>query len=397
MLAYFDCFAGISGDMTLGALVDLGVPLDWLRDRLRSIPLTNFDLVLSPVQRNGMHAALVEVEASDDKTSRNFSQIRSMIENSPLADAVKSTSLQVFQKLAQAEAHIHSCSLEQIHFHEVGGIDAIADIVGTALGLEYLGIKKIIASPLPLGKGFVTCRHGKLPVPAPATLKILEGLPVYGTDIPYELVTPTGAAIIATVAQVFGAMPDMILHAIGYGAGQRNLAERPNLLRIITGSEPYTATETSETLQEDQVEIIETNIDDMNPELFGHLMDRLFEDGALDVYWIPIYMKKNRPGTMLQVLCKFDRRDILINRILTETTTLGVRYETLHRRLLGRESMEVRTSYGVIAVKRVRDLQGNFRIIPEYEACRKIAREQNVPLRSVYETVARETAHENDD
>ncbi|UCD78703.1 MAG: nickel pincer cofactor biosynthesis protein LarC [Desulfobacterales bacterium] len=390
MLAYFDCFAGISGDMTLGALVDLGVPLDWLRDRLKSIPLTDFDLALTSVHRNGIHAALVKVEASDDEISRNFLQIRSMIENSPLTDPVKSVSLQVFQRLAQAEASIHSCSIEQVHFHEVGGIDAIVDVVGTALGLEYLGIKKIIASPLPLGKGFVTCRHGKLPVPAPATLRILKGVPVYGTDIPYELVTPTGAAIIAGVAQRFGAMPDMILHAIGYGAGQRDLAARPNLLRVITGNEPHTVTETSEALQEDQVEIIETNIDDMNPELFGHLMDRLFEDGALDVYWIPIYMKKNRPGTMLQVLCKIDRRDALIHRILTETTTLGVRYDVLRRRLLERESMEVRTSYGAIAVKRIKDPKGNFRIIPEYEACRKIAREHDVPLRSVYETVTRE-------
>jgi len=391
MLAYFDCFAGISGDMTLGALIDLGVPLDWLKDQLKSIPLTNFDLALTSVHRNGIHAARVEVEASDDKTSRNFSQIRSMVEGSPLADSVKSTSLQVFRKLAQAEAHIHSCSLEQVHFHEVGGTDAIVDIVGTALGLEYMGIKKIIASPLPLGKGFVACRHGKLPVPAPATLGILEGVPVYGTEIPHELVTPTGAAIVASVAQGFGALPDMIVHAIGYGAGQRELLERPNLLRIITGSESRTAPETSEALQEDQIEIVETNIDDMNPELFGHLMDRLFEDGALDVYWIPIYMKKNRPGTMLQVLCRNERRDILIHRILSESTTLGVRYYPIRRRLLERESVEVKTTYGVIAVKRIKDPQGNIRIIPEYEVCRKIAFEQNVPLRIVYETVARET------
>jgi hypothetical protein len=193
------------------------------------------------------------------------------------------------------------------------------------------------------------------------------------------------------VAQGFGALPDMIVHAIGYGAGQRELLERPNLLRIITGSEPRTAPETSEALQEDQIEIVETNIDDMNPELFGHLMDRLFEDGALDVYWIPIYMKKNRPGTMLQVLCRNERRDILIHRILSETTTLGVRYYPIRRRLLERESVEVKTSYGVIAVKRIKDPQGNIRIIPEYEVCRKIALEQNVPLRIVYEKVARET------
>ncbi len=284
-----------------------------------------------------------------------------------------------------------------MHFHEVGGIDAIVDIVGTALGLEYLGIKKIVASHIPLGKGFVTCRHGKLPVPAPATLGILEGVPVYGTDIPYEFVTPTGAAIIVTLAQKFGAMPNMIVSGIGYGAGQRDLEDGPNLLRIIIGSGSETAADLPGELQEDQISIIETCIDDMNPELFGYLMDRLFADGALDVYWIPIYMKKNRPGTMLQVLCKDDGKDILIRRILTETTTLGVRYYTSRRRLLWRDHIEVMTDYGTISVKRVKDPQGNIRIVPEYEVCQKIALEHNIPLRVVYETVAREAAEKNDE
>ncbi len=395
MLAYFDCFSGISGDMTLGALVDLGVPVEWLMDQLSSMPLENFDVAVTSAHRNGIHAKLVHVAAIDDKTSRNFSQIRTLIENSPLTDTVKSTSLQIFQKLAEAEARIHSCSPEEVHFHEVGGIDAVVDIVGTALGLEYLAIKKIIASPIPLGKGFVTCSHGKLPVPAPATLGILKDVPVYGTTIPHELVTPTGAAIITALAQGFGAMPDMVIKKIGYGAGQRDLADRPNLLRIIQGNVSQTATEMPEELQEDQIEIIETSIDDMNPELFGHLMERLFEDGALDVYWIPIYMKKNRPGTMLQVLCKHDRRDILIQRILSETTTLGVRYYESRRRLLWRDQLEIETSYGKIAVKRVKDPHGNIRIIPEYEVCQKIAREHDLPLRIVYDTVAREAAIED--
>ncbi len=397
MLAYFDCFSGISGDMTLGALVDLGVPIEWLQDQLGRLPLQNFDVSVTSVHRNGIHAKLVQVAVVDDHTSRNFSQIRTLIENSPLTDRVKSTSLQIFQKLAEAEARIHSCSLEEVHFHEVGGIDAIVDIVGTALGLEYLAIHKIIASPIPLGKGFVTCSHGKLPVPVPATLGILKNIPVYGTTIPHELVTPTGAAIISASAQGFAAMPDMIIRKIGYGAGQRDLSERPNLLRIILGSEPQAATGLSEEIQEDRIEIIETSIDDMNPELFGHLMDRLFEDGALDVCWIPIYMKKNRPGTMLQVLCKSDKRDILIHRILSESTTLGIRYYESRRRLLWRDQLEVETSYGKIAVKRAKDPQGNIRIIPEYEVCRKIAREQDLPLRVVYDTVAREAAINNED
>jgi uncharacterized protein (TIGR00299 family) protein len=392
MLAYFDCFSGISGDMTLGALVDLGVPLNWLTDQLRRLPLENFDVKVTSAHRNGIHAKFVKVEAFDDRAARNFSQIRTLIENSPLTDLVKSTSLQIFQKLAEAEARIHSCSIDAVHFHEVGGIDAIVDIVGTALGLEYLAIKKIIASPIPLGKGFVTCSHGELPVPVPATLGILKGVPVYGTTVPHELVTPTGAAIISASAQGFEAMPDMVIEKIGYGAGQRDLADRPNLLRIILGNEPQTATGLSEGLLEDRIEIIETSIDDMNPELFGHLMDRLFEDGALDVCWIPIYMKKNRPATMLQVLCKNDRRDILIYRILSETTTLGVRYYESGRRLLWRDQLEIETSYGKIVVKRVKDPQGNIRIIPEYEVCQKIARQQDIPLRIVYDTVAREAA-----
>ena len=392
MLAYFDCFSGISGDMTLGALMDLGVPLKFIKERLRSIPLEDFDIAVTAVQRNGMHASLVNVQTFADTTSRNFSHIRSLIQNSSLTDIVKSTSLQIFKKLAEVEARIHSCPLDQVHFHEVGGVDAIVDIVGTALGLEFLGVKKVYASQIPLGKGFVNCSHGRLPVPAPATLSILEGVPVYGTNIPHEMVTPTGAAIIAGLAEGFGAMPEMVVRRVGYGAGQRNLDDRPNLLRVVLGSASSINTFASEALPEDQIEIIETCIDDMNPEWFGYLMERLFEDGALDVYWIPIYMKKNRPGTMLQVLCRIDERDTLIRRVLSETTTLGVRYYQARRRLLARDELQVNTSYGIIAVKRVTDPQGNIRMIPEYEVCRKIALEYNLPLRVVYETVAREAA-----
>jgi uncharacterized protein (TIGR00299 family) protein len=392
MLAYFDCFSGISGDMALGALADLGVPVDWLTDQLRQLPLDHFDVNVAPAHRCGIHAKLITVETFDDRAARNFSQIRALIENSKLTDSVKSTSLQIFRKLAEAEARIHNCSIEAVHFHEVGGIDAIVDIVGTALGVDYLAITKIMASPIPLGKGFVTCSHGKLPVPVPATLGILKGVPVYGTTTPHELVTPTGAAIVSVLARGFDAMPDMVIEKIGYGAGQRDLGDRPNLLRIILGRQPQAAPGLSEGLLEDRVQIIETSIDDMNPELFGHLMDRLFEDGALDVCWIPIYMKKNRPATMLQVLCKHDKRDILIYRILSETTTLGVRYFESGRRLLWRDQQEIETSYGKITVKRVKDPHGNIRIIPEYEVCQKIAREQDVPLRTVYDTVAREAA-----
>jgi uncharacterized protein (TIGR00299 family) protein len=391
MLAYFDCFFGISGDMTLGALIDLGVPLKYLEDRLNSIPLTDFDITVTPVHRNGIHAVSVSVGAYNDQTARNFADIRSLIENCPLSERTKSTSLKIFKRLAASEAHIHSCPTEEVHFHEVGGIDALVDIVGTAIGLDYLGIKSIMASHIPLGKGFVTCSHGKLPVPAPATLDILKGVPVYGTDISHELVTPTGAAIIVTLAEGFGAMPDMIMTGIGYGAGQRELEAGPNLLRIITGTGSETATSSPGEKLEDHITILETCIDDMNPELFGYLMDRLFTDGALDVYWVPVYMKKNRPATMLQVLCHPIDKDSLIRRILSETTTLGVRYYESRRRLLWRDRFEVKTTYGDIAVKRIKDLQGNIRIVPEYDVCEKIARDHNIPLRIVYETIIRET------
>ena len=377
--------------MTLGALIDLGVPVDWLKDRLQHLSLTNFDFSVKTVQRSGIHAKLVNVAVRENDTSRNFSQIRHLIEISPFTDTVKSTSLQIFSKLAEAEAQIHNCPLDDVHFHEVGGSDTIIDIVGTVLGIEYLAIQKIMASPIPLGRGFATCDHGNLPVPAPATLAILKNIPVYGTSIPYELVTPTGAAIISTMASEFGAIPDILVNKIGYGSGQRELEERPNLLRIILATDSQPSIAKSQRTIADQIDIIETSIDDMNPEWYGHLMERLFRDGALDVCWIPIYMKKNRPGTMLQVLCEPDRRDILIQRILSETTTLGVRFHSANRRLLWRDQLEIESSFGTVAVKRIRDPRGQMRLVPEYDACQKIALEMDIPLRVVYETIARET------
>ncbi len=391
MLAYFDCFSGISGDMTLGALIDLGVPLDWLKDQLHRVPLTDFDITVNPVQRHGIQATSVTVSCLDAKSSRNYADIRSLIETSSLSNGAKSTGLKIFKRLAEAEARIHHCDVDQVHFHEVGGVDAIVDIVGTALGMEYLGISQIVSSPIPLGKGFISCSHGKLPVPAPATVAILEGVPVYGTDVSRELVTPTGAAIIRSLARRFEPMPEMVIDRIGYGAGQRDLAERPNLLRIILDAG------VKNDVLEDQIFIIETCIDDMNPELFGYLMDRLFDEGALDVYWIPVQMKKNRPGTMLQVLCNDDDRDRLIDRVLLETTSIGVRHYRAKRRLLRREQIEVQTRFGVIPVKRIQDSRGESRLVPEYEVCRQIALEKNIPLRSVYDTIIGEAAEMNDE
>jgi uncharacterized protein (TIGR00299 family) protein len=397
MFAYFDCFSGISGDMTLGALLDLGVPLEWLKEQLHRVPLNDFDIVVTPVQRHGIQAASVQVKILDNKTSRNYSDIRNLIEDSPLPDTVKSMGLAIFKRLAEAEARIHNCTVDHVHFHEVGGVDALVDIIGSALGLDYLGVKHIVASPIPLGRGFVTCSHGKLPVPAPATLGILTGVPVYGTDIPHELVTPTGAAIIRSLAQCFEPLPEMVVERIGYGAGRRDLEDRPNLLRVLLGARPGSVVEGDPKLAEDRITIVETCIDDMNPEVFGYVMERLFEDGALDVYWIPVHMKKNRPGTMLQVLCRDDSRDRLIDRVLSETTTTGVRYYQSRRRLLGRDQLKIKTTFGVIPVKRIRDPRGNSRLVPEYEVCRQIARREDLPLREVYDAVAREASEIKDE
>lgn len=392
MLAYFDCFCGISGDMTLGALIDLGTPLEWLQKELSRLPLKGFHLTAKRVIRNGMTANLVTVEVEAHGPSRDFKKIRSLIENCPLSATVKSRSLDIFEKLARAEARVHGCSVEEVHFHEVGAIDAIVDIVGTALCLEKLGIKKVVASKIPLGTGFVECQHGKLPVPAPATIEILKDVPVYGTEIAHELTTPTGAAIIASVAESFGPLPPMHVEKTGYGAGQRDLKDRPNLLRIINGTPADLKKDLRERLQADEIIILETCIDDMNPELFGFIMERLFADGAMDVYWIPVQMKKNRPGTMVQVLCAESCKERLIERLLTETTSLGVRYYKAGRRLLFREQYTVRTSLGEIQVKKVKDLDGGFRFIPEYEVCKKIALQRKLPLRVVYDTIIKEAA-----
>jgi hypothetical protein len=387
MIAYFDCFSGISGDMTLGAFVDLGVSLKWLKECLETLPLSGFDLSEATVTRNGICAKRVEVHVKDDATSRDYKEIISIIKKSPLSSKVKETSLHIFEKIAEAEGEIHGCPTEQVHFHEVGGIDALADIVGTALCLDYLGIEKVLASPIPLGRGFVACQHGTLPVPAPATLNILKGVPVYGIKIPHELVTPTGAAIIVTLADSFEEMPDMIIEQTGYGAGKRDLETIPNLLRIVLGIGSESLGKTIAGFQTDRIVMVETCIDDMNPEVFGYLMERLFEKGALDVYWIPIFMKKNRPATMVKVLCPEDLRERVMDCILTETTSSGVRFYPAIRRMLRRERIFVNTAFGEIAAKRFIELDGTARIVPEYEICKKIALEKKLPLRMVYDTI----------
>lgn len=394
MLAYFDCFSGISGDMTLGAFIDLGVPVEWLKDEIRRLPLTGFDLTTEPVVRHGLRAQNVRVDVKDKVHPKNYTAIKSLIKASPLSEPVKTLSLDIFKKIAGAESAIHGLPVGNVHFHEVGGIDAIVDIVGTALCIEYLGITHCAASRLPLGGGFVRCHHGTLPVPAPATIAILKDIPVCGSDVQHELVTPTGAAIAATLARSFGPIPAMRIAKIGYGAGKRDLESRPNLLRVMIGTpveeEAVNDLNGLSRCPTEEVTVVETAIDDMNPELFGFLMQRLFEDGALDVTWTPIYMKKNRPGTQVQVICRPEQKEAVIHRILSETTSLGVRYNTVFRRVLARETVTIQTSFGALRTKRIIGPDGENRLVPEYEVLKEIALQTNLPIRTVYDRIARE-------
>lgn len=383
-LAYFDCFSGISGDMTLGALIHLGVPFDWLKTQLGRLPLTGFDIKVHPVAPNGIQARRVDVIVTGDRQPhRRYQDIAETIAQSPFHEKVKTNSLAVFDRIAEAEAAIHGCEKQAVHFHEVGAVDALVDIVGACLALEYLGIDRIRVSPLPLGSGFVNCRHGVLPVPAPATLEILKNKPVYGGSQTHELVTPTGAALAAVLADDFGTMPPMKAERIGYGAGSHELENQPNLLRIVMGNPVVPVAENAM----EKLTVVEASVDDMNPEFFGYVMEMLFKDGALDVLWIPVYMKKNRPATLIQVLCPPDRKDMIFQRIFNETTSLGIRHYEVHRAALKRSMVTVDTEFGRLAAKKVIDPQGRVRIVPEYEECRKVAREHHLPLRDVYEAV----------
>ena len=394
MQAYFDCFAGISGDMALGAFIDLGVPVTWLTEQLERIPLTGFQINAERVLRQGISARKVGVDIFDRQSSRTWADIRTMITASALPSPVKKRSLSIFGHLAEAEAEIHRSAVEDVHFHELGGIDAMVDIIGTALCISHLDIRSVTASRIALGSGLVQCQHGTLPVPSPATVSILKDVPVYGTDIGYELTTPTGAGIVAVLADDFGPMPEMIVKRIGYGAGERDHGTIPNVLRVILG---YKTTdqhdEEKNHIRRESVVVVETIIDNMNPEFFGYVMEQLYRDGALDVCWIPAYMKKNRPGTLVQVVCRHDNKQLVIQRLLNETTSLGIRSYAVQRDTLFREIVEMTSSYGTVPIKSVVTVKGDVRLVPEYEACRKIAMRNNQPIRVIYETLLKEIGH----
>ena len=341
---YFDCIAGASGDMILGALIDAGLDADWLRKELGKLPLSGWKLETKRVDKNGFSAVKVDVIVGPQPHARPLPEIERVIKDSGISESVKTRSLEVVRIIAAEEARIHGLPIDQVHLHEVGGEDAIIDIVGSLLAVEHLGIERIVSSPLPLGRGFIHGAHGQIPLPAPAAVAILKGVPIVGSPIQAELVTPTGAALIKHLSHSFGHLPAMRLDAIGYGAGTWDLVI-PNLLRVFVGEG------SDDVFNTDTITVLEANIDDQNPEQHGHVMERLLEVGALDVTMTPTHMKKNRPGVVLSVLAKPENKEAVRNLILTETTSLGVREQEMQRRTLPRDTIEVVTQFGKARVK----------------------------------------------
>lgn len=380
-IAYFDCFSGASGDMILGALVDAGLDLRALRGQLETLPVSEFSLSARREARHGIWGTRVEVLIGEPPRHRHLSDVLKVIRESGISDRAKERASRIFVRLAEAEAKVHGTSPEEVHFHEVGALDAIVDVVGAVVGLELLGVDEVWASPLRLGTGYVESAHGRLPIPSPATVELTRGVPVVRTGVPHELLTPTGAAILTTLASGLGKSLAFRAEYIGYGVGAGDFPELPNLLRVQIGKKEGD-------WKEDRTALVETNIDDMIPELYGHLMERLFAEGALDVYFTPVVMKKGRPGVLVSVLVPPERVGSIAEVLFRETTTLGLRVSYADRLKLHRREGTVRTPWGPVRVK-VSQWGGKEWPSPEYEDCARIAREHNVPLREVYRVVQR--------
>ena len=377
---YLDCFSGISGDMFLGALISAGLSQQLLEHELAKLKLQPYEFHVVETKIQSITAASISIESKSQQRFRNLADITEILNRSTLEKPIIRKSLAVFQCLAEAEAKVHGKPVNEIHFHEVGALDTIIDVVGTVAGLQLLGIKKVYCSPLPLGRGFVKCAHGNLPLPAPAVCNLLKDIPVYGIDAISELVTPTGAALAATLVDQFGEIPAITPAATGYGAGDwPGTDDRPNLLRLIMGYSEIVA-------EAQQVEIIETNLDDWSPEGFPFLCDRLFASQALDVSLTPILMKKGRPGFCLRVIARFQDSRKLKEIILTETSAIGLRYRTEQRLTLPRTFVEVNTRWGSVSAKKVETANGS-KIYPEYESCRLVAEKHSLPLDTVYREV----------
>ncbi|MFH0809384.1 MAG: nickel pincer cofactor biosynthesis protein LarC [Pseudomonadota bacterium] len=383
-LVYFDCFAGASGDMILGALLDAGAPEAALRQGFSALGLDGaWRLEVGREPRNHIMATRVRVEAQDKRRERGFAEIRELIAGSPLAPEVKRLSIGAFARLATVEGQIHGRHPDEVHFHEVGALDSIIDIVGAAILYHALGVEAAWCSAVTVGFGTVECRHGVFPVPAPATLELLKGAPLLPGKVAGEMTTPTGAALLKTFCGTnFGAMPPLRPLAVGYGAGSRQLEGIPNLLRAVVGEAEGAATHA------DEVALLETNVDDMNPQLYGPLMARLFEAGALDTWLSPVQMKKDRPGTLVSILCDLDDQDRCARILFEESTTLGVRMSRRSRLVCFREVVEVETPLGKVAVKLARDPWGGLKAAPEMESVRRLAELAAVPLREAWQAAS---------
>ncbi|MDY6971944.1 MAG: nickel pincer cofactor biosynthesis protein LarC [Thermodesulfobacteriota bacterium] len=377
-IAYLDCFSGISGDMVLGALLDAGLSSEDLKERLESLPLDGYQIEISRETRNQICGTRFVVKSEGkEQPPRNQATIREIIEHGDLNGVVKEKSIEIFEELARAEGKVHNLAPEEVHFHEIGAIDSIIDIVGTVYGIDRLGVSSLFCSPLPLGSGFADTAHSRIPIPAPATIAILEGIPVYDSGIPFEMVTPTGAALVKGLASSFGAMPSMVIQKAGYGVGTRDLPDRPNLVRVLIGKQQFEQ-------EVDTVVVLDTNTDDISPEWMGYIMDRLFEAGALDVVFCPVQMKKNRPGVQIQVIGRPDQRDALMEILFSECATLGIRFRYSQRTVLRRSIVEINSPWGKIRAKKVVNTDGSSSFLPEYEVCRAIALNNNLPLREVF-------------
>ena len=373
--------------MILASLLDLGVDLHRIETGLSSLGIEPYTLKLATEDRMGISGQRFVVLSEAGHSHRGLKEITRIIEDSDLPSGVRGNALEAFKKIAEAESTIHGLPVEAVHFHEVGAVDSIVDIVGTMLALDILGVDAVCCSPLPLGKGSISCAHGVIPLPAPAALELLKGVPVYGVELDGETVTPTGAAIISVVCREFGPLPEMKISSIGYGAGKREWPDRPNVLRAVLGAGD---------IRPEPIVVIETNLDDLTPELAGYLMERLLHEGALDVGFLPVQMKKCRPGLMVHVLAPMEKRDRLVQVLLSETTTIGVRYYRVQRETLPRKTGVLETRVGSVAVKTVEMPDGKVRHYPEYESCATLARQLGVPLVEVY-TEALVAAKRNSD
>jgi uncharacterized protein (TIGR00299 family) protein len=377
-IAYLDCFAGVSGDMFLGALLDLGLPLEVLDEGWRQLGLKGVEVKGERVQRSGMMGIKMEVSDQGKRMIKNYGEMRRTIADSALPEGIKELSLKMVLRLAQVEAAIHGVKLDEVHFHEVGCVDTIVDVVGAALGIAHFQWETVICSPLPMARGFVQAGHGKLPLPAPATVALLKGVPVVAAPIEGETVTPTGAAIVTTLAAGFGPLPAMEITGVGYGAGSRDTGGMPNLLRIIHGLKTEEKAE--------GIWVLEADVDDMIPEILPYLTQLLLKEGALDAAVIPIQMKKGRQGFTLRCLAATAQQEKLAELILRESTTLGVRMYPAERTVLSREVQEVETKYGRIKIKIAFDKKGKIiNLMPEFESCRQAAEEKKIPLKEVYQ------------